>query len=179
MLLAEIELAGSPVRVMAADDGAQLAGDVLGVDVTRRRIGGAEHTVVQVLLDDDRPAFDRALYDAPVLVDVVGRDGELVGRELLDHDRFRRALRDERDAGVDERRGVLLLTDGALPERWVRLAFVPVPLVATAGASLRLRRTTVDDLVAGVEQATLDGVMTDAERSTVLTTIDQLHPQQG
>ena len=60
----------------------------------------------------------------------------------------------------------------------MRLAFVPVPLVATAGASLRLRRTTVDDLVAGVEQATLDGVMTDAERSTVLTTIDQLHPQQ-
>ncbi|MFN7149196.1 MAG: hypothetical protein ACK4V6_06920, partial [Microthrixaceae bacterium] len=128
-------------------------------------------------LDDDRPDFDPALYDAPLVVDVLGADAGMLASELADHDRFRRALRDERDQGRPQRRGVLLLTDGELPERWVRLAFLPLELAATGGATLALRRVAPEELVDGVERAHADGAIGDDERTAALTTIEHLHPR--
>ncbi|MFN7150362.1 MAG: hypothetical protein ACK4V6_12890, partial [Microthrixaceae bacterium] len=93
MRLATIELTGAPVRVMAGDAAGVLADGVLGVDVRGTSVDGAAHVVVQVLLDDDRPDFDPALYDAPLVVDVLGADAGMLASELADHDRFRRALR--------------------------------------------------------------------------------------
>ena len=118
---------------MAGEPGATLVPELVGIDVTRRAVDGVEHTVVQVLLDDDRPDFAPAFYDAPIVADVVHPDGSVVARELLDHDRFRRQLAAEREEGRSERRGVLLLDDGQVPEPWVRLAFLPVPLASDRG----------------------------------------------
>jgi hypothetical protein len=176
--LASIQLTGDPVRVMAGEPATVLADGVLGVDVRGTSVEGTPHVVVQVLLDDDRPDFDPDLYDAPVVVDVLGSDAVMLASELADHDAFRRALRDERDEGRPERRGVLLLTDGELPERWVRLAFLPLPLDSTDGATLVLRRAATDELVAGVERAYADGAIGDAERTAALTTIEHLHPRR-
>lgn len=174
--LATIELTGAPVRVMTGDSPGVLADGILGVDVRGTSVEGAPHVVVQVLLDDDRPDFDPALYDAPVVVDVLGGDAGMLASELADHDRFRRALRDERDQGRPQRRGVLLLTDGELPERWVRLAFLALPIAATSGATLVLRRAAPEELVDGVERAYADGAIGDDERAAALTTIEHLHP---
>ncbi len=73
-------------------------------------------------------------------------------------------------------RGVLVLTDGELPPPWVRLAFLPVALDTTAALTLVVRRTTVGNLIAGVERAYSAGELTDSERSTALTSIEQRHP---
>lgn len=175
MELARIALTGGPVRVERVNGSSTLSTDVLGIDVAERTIDGVDHTVVQVMLDDDRPGFDPALFDAPVLAEVTAPDGSLSARELLDHDRFRTALRDERNAGRSERRGVLLLTDGSLPPPWIRLCFLRMALTAGAGATLVLRRTTVEDLVAGVERSAAEGAITDNERVAALTAIEHLH----
>jgi hypothetical protein len=177
VLLARIDLTGAPLRVMAGEPGATLVPELIGVDVTRRAVDGVEHTVVQVLLDDDRPDFAPAFYDAPIVADVVHPDGSVVARELLDHDRFRRQLAAEREEGRSERRGVLLLDDGQVPEPWVRLAFLPVTLATTAGTTLQLQRTTVDELIEGIERAAADGAMSSAERTGALTAVEHLHPQ--
>jgi hypothetical protein len=176
--LASIELTGAPVRVMGGNGSAGLAAGVLGVDVRSTSVDGAERVVVQVLLDDDHPDFDRGLYDAPMVVDVLGADATMLASELADHDRFRRALRDEREQGRSERRGVLLLTDGELPAPWVRLAFLALSLASTRGATLVLRRASTEELVDGVERAYADGAITDAERSAARSTIEHLHPRQ-
>jgi hypothetical protein len=72
---------------------------------------------------------------------------------------------------------VLLLDDGQVPEPWVRLAFLPVTLATTAGTTLQLQRTTVDELVEGIERAAADGAMSSAERTGALTAVEHLHPQ--
>jgi hypothetical protein len=149
---------------------------LLGVDVRARRLDEQDHTVVQILLDDDRPDFDRSLLDAPVVAELSGPDGTIVAREPFDHDAFRRRLQDERTAGESVTRGILVLTDGELPPPWVRLAFLPVPLPATAGLVLRIARTTVTELVDGVDQAYARGEVTDQERQAVIVTITQRHP---
>ncbi len=175
MELLNIELTGAPVRVTFEHDPAVAPG-LLGVDVAAREIDGVDHTVVQVLLDDDAPGFDDSLLAAPVVVDLVAADGVVLARELLDHDQFRRQLRAERELGRSTLRGVLVLTDGALPPPWVRLAFLPVELSGTATTRLVLRRSTVPDLLAGVEAAHSAGELTDDGRRTAITSIEQRHP---
>lgn len=172
--LLRLELTGAPVRQMF-DDGSALPG-VLGVDVTAREIDGSAHTAVQLLLDDDVPGFDIALLDQPVVVDVVAADGSVVARELFDHDQFRRQLRAERDLGRSNLRGVLVLSGGSLPPPWVRLAFLQVDLGSTAGTRLVARRTSVADLLAGVEAAFAAGELTDDERRTAILSVEQRHP---
>ncbi len=122
-----------------------------------------------------RPSIARCwtLRSWPIVVDAAG---SLAARELLDHDRFRQELLAEREGGVEERRGVLVLTGGELPPPWIRLAFLPVALSATAGSSLVLARTTAEVLLAGVEAATAAGEMTDGERAAAIATIEHLHP---
>lgn len=181
MHLATVDLLGAPTQVMSGHDtpGARLSPDVAGVDVRPTLIEGAEHTVVQVLLDDDRPDFDPGLYEAPIVVELLDRSSEVVARELLDHDAFRRALHAERQQGESVRRGVLVLTGGELPARWVRLAFLPIPVASTAGTTLQLRRTSVAELVEGVERAAMAGSMTDGERNAASTAIEHLHPSDS
>lgn len=183
MLLASIPLTGRATRTMApraepadaAGEAAELADGILGVALDATTVDGTAHTVVQVMLDDDSDDFDRGLLDAPMVAEVVTPVGDVVARELLDHDAFRRALRDERERGESVRRGVLLLDAGALPEPWMRLAFLPVPIERTGGTTLQLRRSTVDELLDGVERALADGLMTDAEGVAARTTIEHLH----
>jgi hypothetical protein len=171
----QLELDGRPRRELT--DPRQLARTgLVGVDVAATTVDGAPRTVVQLLFDDDQPSFDRALLHAPIVAEVVGPDGEPLAREPFDHDAFRRQLRAEQDAGESTTRGVLLLTGGELPPPWVRLAFLPVPLERTGGARLVLRRTTVEELRAGVEQAHGAGAIDERERQGLLTVIDQLHP---
>lgn len=176
VVLARVDLTGEPLRHMADDAPAVLAHGVLGVDISAGSVDGTDHTVVQVMLDDDRPGFDHTLLDSPLLADIVGADSSLAARELLDHDRFRRELRAERDDGVEERRGVLVLTDGELPPPWIRLAFLPVALSATVGCSMVLTSATAEELLAGVDAATSAGEMTDGERAAAVATIEHLHP---
>jgi len=173
--LLRIDLAGEPVRVTFDGDGAVPPG-LLGVDVAATALDGEAHTTVQLLLDDDTPGFDDSLLDAPLVVDLVDGGGSVAARELMDHDRFRRQLRAERDLGRSNLRGVLVLTNGSLPPPWVRLAFLPVDLRSSAGNRLVLRRTTVPDLLAGVDAAYAAGELTDDERRTAVTSIEQRHP---
>ncbi len=174
--LARIDLTGAPLQLMAHDAPGVLADGLLGIDVSAGSVEGTVHTVVQVMLDDDRPGFDRTLLDGPLLADVIDAGGSLVARELLDHDRFRRELLAEREQGVEERRGVLVLTGGEPPPPWIRLAFLPVALPATARCSLVVARSTAEELLAGVEAATGAGEMTDDERAAAVATIGHLHP---
>jgi hypothetical protein len=170
----QLELDGRPRRELT--DARQLARTgLVGVDVAETQVDGAPRTVVQLLFDDDQPSFDRTLLDAPIVAEVVGADGAPLAREPFDHDAFRRQLRAEQEAGESTTRGVLLLTGGELPPAWVRLAFLPLPLERTAGTRLVLRRTTVEELRAGVEQAHAAGTVEDGERHALLTVIDQLH----
>lgn len=175
-----IELDGRPVRRLADDaDAAAAATGVIGADVAARDVSGDPRTVVQLLLDDDRPGFDASLLDGPLVAELVGPDGEVAAREPFDHDRFRRKLAAEHAAGESTTRGVLARVGGELPPPWVRLAFLPVELGSTAGSTLVVRRTTVDELEAAVEQAFEHGAVTDAERLAMLVSIDQLHPGVG
>ena len=182
MELLSVPLAGGPAQVMTQDLGA-LTGPhgVLGVDVASRTIDGHHWTVVQLLLDDDHPLFDRTLLDAPVVAEVRTHghaDGGPVALaiEPFDHDAFRRQLEAEHAAGESTTRGVLVRTGGELPPPFVRLAFLPIELAETAGADLLVRRTTVAELVAGVEAAYARGEITDDDRRALLITIEQRHP---
>lgn len=177
MELARIELSGRPVQTMAEDPSSPIGRHgLLGIDVRGRSIDGVEQTVVQILLDDDRPDFDRALLEAPLVAELRRPDGQVLAQEPFDHDRFRQRLLAEREAGESVARGVLVLTDGALPPPWVRLAFLPVHLAATAGAVLTLRRTTVLDLLAALDDAYARGEITDQERLAITISIEQRHP---
>jgi len=177
--LVRAALEGGPTQVMvdAAAHGEGRCG-VLGIDVAARTIDGRHWIVVQLLLDDDHPGFDRSLLDAPVVAEVRGRhgDGAVLAMEPFDHDAFRRQLQAERAAGDSQTRGVLVLTGGQLPPPYVRLAFLPLELAESAGADLVVRRTTVAELVAGVEHAFAHGEVTDDERRALLVGIEQRHP---
>ena len=177
MELASVDLSGTPTQVMAEDAGSPMGRHgVAGIDVRGRVIDGNDQTIVQVLLDDDRPGFDATLLDAPLVAELTGADGTSIAQEPFDHDRFRQRLRAERDAGESVARGVLVLTDGELPPPWVRLAFLPVAIDATAGSTLTVRRTTVTDLLAALDEAYARGEVTDQERLAITITIEQRHP---
>ena len=183
MELISVALAGGPEQVMVQEQGA-LAGPhgVLGVDVASRAIDDRQWTVVQLLLDDDHPLFDRSLLDAPLVAEVRthghGDSGGpvVLALEPFDHDAFRRQLAEEHESGDATTRGVLVRTSGQLPPPYVRLAFLPIELAETAGADLVVRRTTVAELVAGVEAAFATGEVTDDERRGLLSAIEQRHP---
>ncbi len=177
MQLASLSLTGGPTRIMVSDEPA-LTGPhgVVGVDVAARTIDGRAWTVVQLLLDDGHPLFDRSLLNAPVVAEVVDVDGVVVAVEPFDHDRFRRRLHQERLDETSTTRGVLVLTDGQLPPPYVRLAFVAMDQETTAGGRLVIRRTTTAELVAGAEAAYAAGEITDDECRALLTTIEQRHP---
>lgn len=177
MELTRIELSGRPVQTMAEDASSPMGRQgLLGVDVRGRTIDGADQTVVQILLDDDWPDFDRTLLDSPLVAELRTADGRVLAQEPFDHDAFRQRLLAEREAGESVARGVLVLTDGALPPPWVRLAFLPVTIESTAGATLTLRRTTVLKLLAALDDAYGRGEITDQERLAITMTIEQRHP---
>lgn len=177
MDLAQLDLTGRPAQVLAEDDRSPMGRHgVLGIDVTGRTLDGEDHTVVQVLLDDDRPGFDPTLLHGPMVAEVRRPDGTVLAQEPFDHDRFRRQLQDERRAGTSLTRGILVLTDGELPPPWVRLAFLPIEVTATAGSVLTVRRTTVVELLEAVDRAYARGEITDQERQALVVTIDQRHP---
>ncbi len=180
MELLSTDLDGRPVQVLTADQPA-ITGPhgIIGIDVASRPIDERSWTVVQLLLDDDHPLFDRSLLDAPIVAEVTAGDGAVLALEAFDHDAFRRRLQAERDAGERTTRGVLVLTGGQLPPPYVRLAFLPVELSATSGASLVVRRTTVAELVAGIEQAYAAGEITDDDRRALLIGVEQRHPTPG
>ena len=176
--LCRVELSGRPGQVTfdGSDEG---AGGLLGVDVAAREIDGSRFTVVQVLFDDDLPGFDPELLDGPLVAELldVGATGDsTLAREPFDNDRFRQRLLRERRAGESTLRGVLVLTEGELPPRWIRLAFLPVELGAAAGTALVVRRTTVLELVDGADQAMIAGAIGEDEHRSMLISIEQRYP---
>ena len=176
MDLLRLELIGGPGRIETSVGSPAWERGVLGVDVTGLAVEGEDHTVVQVLFDDDAPAFDRSLLDAPLVAELRTPAGDVVVRDLFDHDRFRRALQADQEAGGRELRGVLVLTGGELPPPYVRLAFLPVGVDGTAGTTLAVVRTDVADLVAAVDGALAVGEISEAEHRALHTTIEQRHP---
>lgn len=98
---------------------------------------------------------------------------QVVATALFDHYEFRRKLHEEREAGVDETHGILVLDGGDLPDRYVRFAFVPFSVRLTAGMDLRVYRTTVEDLTAKVEDAFAQGRINEADRRNMLVSIEQ------
>ena len=176
MDLLRLELIGGPGRVETSIGSPAWERGVLGVDVTGLAVEGVDHTVVQVLFDDDAPAFDRELLDAPLVAELRQPSGDVVVRDLFDHDRFRRDLRADQEAGRDELRGVLVLTGGQLPPPYVRLAFLPVAVEATAGTTLAVVRTDVPELFVAVDDALEREEIDEDEHRALLTTIEQRHP---
>ncbi|MCB0971359.1 MAG: hypothetical protein KDA97_07565 [Acidimicrobiales bacterium] len=180
--LISLELAGGPAQVLAAAIDRPTAAGLVGVDVAAATIDGHATTVVQLLLDDDHPGFDATLLDAPLVAELRthghGPDASpvVLALEPLDHDAFRRRLAQEQADGASTTRGVLVRTGGQLPPPHVRLAFLPLEIAATAGTCLTVRRTTVAELVAGIEAAFARGEVTDDERRAVLVGIEQRHP---
>ena len=176
MDLLRLELIGGPGRVETAVGSPAWERGVLGVDVSALAVEGVDHTVVQVLFDDDAPAFDRDLLDAPLVAELRRPSGEVVVRDLFDHDRFRQALRADQESGGHELRGVLVLTGGELPPPYVRLAFLPLDVGGTAGTTLAVVRTDLPDLVMAVDDALEREEIDDAEHQALLTSIEQRHP---
>lgn len=176
MDLLRLELIGGPGRVETAVGSPAWDRGVLGVDVSSLSVEGVDHTAVQVLFDDDAPAFDRALLDAPLVAELRTPSGDVVVRDLFDHDRFRHALRTDQESGRSELRGVLVITAGELPPPYVRLAFLPVDVGGTAGTTLAVVRTDVPDLVMAVDDALEREEIDETEHGALLTTIEQRHP---
>lgn len=174
--LLRLELIGAPGRVETAPGSPAWERGVLGVDVSATVVDGAPHTVAQVLFDDDAPGFERDLLDQPLVAELRTPSGDVVVRDLFDHDRFRRALLDEQHAGESNLRGVLVLTGGELPPHYVRLAFLPVPVDGTAGTTLAVVRTDVPELHTAVEDALERGEISEVEHQALLTSIEQRHP---
>lgn len=149
---------------------------VLGVALSPKDIDGAEHTVVQVMLDDDRPGFDRGLLDDPMLAEVRTPGGDVVTRDLFDHDDFRRRLHTEKETGGDDLRGVLLLTGGELPPAYLRLAFLGLPVADTEDCDVVVSRQDRDGLLEAVDAGAEHGTLTEAEHRNLRTMIEQRHP---
>ena len=74
MELISADLDGGPTQVLTAEQPA-ITGPhgVIGIDVAARSIDGHHWTVVQLLLDDDHPLFDRWLLYSPIFADSLGR----------------------------------------------------------------------------------------------------------
>lgn len=177
MELLKVELSGGPTQAETATGSDPYDAGVLGVAVHPKEIDGLEHTVVQLMFDDDRDGFDPSLIGCPLVAEVRSETGDLVARELFDHDAFRRRLHAEQQAEGDELRGVLVLSEGELPPSYLRLAFLPVPLAATAGQQLRVVRSGRDELIEGVEAGFADGSLTDRQRRHLIVAIEQRHPE--
>lgn len=176
MELIRIALGGRPSQMQTAPGDPSYEAGVLGVALSPKTIDGDEHTVVQLMLDDDRPGFDRTLLDCPLVAEIRTPAGDVVTRELFDHDVFRQRLHDERAVGGDELRGVLLLTDGQLPPAYLRLAFLTVPVADTDGCLLAVVRSDRDDLVAAIDAGHAAGALADSEFRSLSTMIEQRHP---
>jgi len=200
MALLRLALSGSSHRFHSdATSGVVEKVGILGVDISPRTVGDSHFTVVQVLLDDERPDGDRSLLSCPLVAEVtrppaggildtvaaatleeseprLPSDPDVVASALFDHDAFRRKLKAETDAGESITRGVLVLDNGELPEPWARFAFVPIPLRVTAGLELRIYRSSVEELNSGVETAFAAGRVNEDERRNLLMSIDQHHP---
>lgn len=175
MELIQIALGGQPSQMQTAPGDPSFEAGLLGVALSPKDIDGTAHTVVQAMFDDDRPGFDRSLLDCPLMAEVRTPAGDVVTRELFDHDEFRRALHAERADGGNELRGVLLLTGGELPPAYLRLAFLDIPVEETAGCSLVLVRSDRDDLVEAIDAGRADGSLRDEEHRSLTTMIDQRH----
>lgn len=176
MHLISIALDGRPTQSQTAPGDTPYEAGVLGVAVHPKTIDGEAHVVVQVMLDDDRPGFDRSLLDCPLVAEVRTPAGDVITRELFDHDAFRRALDRERHAGGDDLHGVLLRTGGELPPAYLRLGFLALPLADTAGCSLVVSRFGRDELVEAVDAGRADGSLAAVEHRSLTTMIDQRHP---
>ncbi len=176
MDLLRLELIGGPGRVETAPGSPASARGVLGVDVTDITVEGEEHTAVQVLFDDDVPGFEASLLDGPLVAELRNPAGDVIVRDLFDHDRFRRELLAEQQAGESERRGVLVLTGGELPPHYVRLAFLPMALADTVGTTLAVVPTDVAALRSAVDDALGLGEVDEAEHRALLVSIEQRHP---
>lgn len=179
--LLRIHLTGAPLRFHADVTGGVVEEvGILGVDVSPREIAGVQYSVVQLILDDERRDDEGSLLDSPLVADVVPPDADEsaapMARALFDHDEFRTKLRREHEAGESETRGILILNEGELPPEWIRMAFLQIPLRVTAGLDLVVHRTTVRELVDGVETSFAKGEATDAERRNMLVSIEQHHP---
>jgi hypothetical protein len=174
--LLRLELIGAPGRVETAPGSPAAERGIVGVDVRGMSIDGTAHTVVQVLFDDDVPGFERALLDQPLVAELRTPGGDVVVRDLFDHDRFRRDLHAEQQAGEANLRGVLVLPGGELPPHYIRLAFLPVPVDGTAGTTLAVVRTDVPELVMAVDDALEREEVSEAEHRALLTAIEQRHP---
>lgn len=176
MDLLRLELIGGPGRVQTAPGSAAAERGVVGVDVSALSVEGDPHTVVQLLLDDDTPGFDRSLLDAPMLAELHNASGDVAIRELFDHHQFRERLLAEQQAGGNELRGVLVLPGGELPPPYVRLAFLPVPIDKTAGATLAIVRTDAEALVRAVDDALAQRKIDRIEHRSMKTAVEQRHP---
>ena len=177
MELLRVELSGVAAQAETAPGSEPYDLGVLGVAVHPKEIDGLEHTVVQMMFADDRSDFDPSLLECPLVAEVRTPAGDLIARELFDHDAFRRRLHAERQADGDELRGVLVLSDGELPPPYLRLSFLPVPLAATAHTTLSVVRSARNDLIDGVEAGFADGSLTDRQRRDLIVAIEQRHPR--
>ncbi len=184
MELISLALSGGPAQIMVSDQSAVTGPHgVLGVDVASRTIDGHHWTVVQLLLDDDHPLFDRELLDAPVVAEVrTHGHADCGGPVALPR---ARALRPRRlPPPAPGRTGRRRVHDPGRPRpyRWRAAAALRAPRVPPdrAGPDRRsdliVRRTTVAELVAGVEAAYAKGDITDDDRRALLITIEQRHP---
>jgi hypothetical protein len=176
MELLRVETMGRPAQVQTPPGSPAFERGVLGAALSPKVIDGREHTVVQVMLDDDRPGFDRSLLDCPMVAEIQTPAGDVVTRELFDHDAFRRELHAEKAAGGDELRGVLLLSGGELPPTYLRLAFLDVPVGDIDGCDLVVVRSDRDDLIAAIDAGLADGSLSEREHRGLRTTIEQRHP---
>lgn len=167
---------------------------ILGVDISAKAVEGSNYTVVQLLVDDERPDGDTSILSCPLVAEITRpsvstpssgetsadqRAGDVVASALFDHVQFREKLRQEREAGENTTRGILVLDGGELPPRWARLAFVPIPLRLTAGLDLRIHRTNVEELNSEIESAFAAGRINEMERANLLVSIDQHHPSSS
>lgn len=177
MELLKVELSGQAAQAETATGSGPYDLGLLGLAVHPKEIDGLDHTVVQLMFDDDRDGFDPSLIECPLVAEVRSETGDLVARELFDHDGFRRRLRADRQTEGDELRGVLVLTDGELPPPYLRLAFLPVPLAATAGHTLSVVRSARGELIDGIEAGFADGSLTDRQRRHLIVAIEQRHPE--
>jgi hypothetical protein len=176
MDLLRLELIGGPGRVETAPGSPAADRGVLGVDVSALSVEGDPHVVVQLLLDDDAPGFDRSLLDAPLLAELRNATGDVAIRDLFDHHEFRQRLHAEQQAGGNELRGVLVLPGGELPPPYVRIAFLQVPIEKTAGATLAIVRTEADALVRAVDEALGQRKIDRIEHRSMKLAVEQRHP---
>ena len=176
MELLRIRSGGRPSQMQTVPGSAEFERGVLGAALSPKEIDGDQHTVVQLLLDDDQPGFDVSLLDCPLVAEIRTPAGDVVTRELFDHDRFRHELLDDRQSGGSDLRGVLLLTDGQLPPRYIRLAFLGSPIADTDGCELVIVRTERDELLAAIDAGLESGSLSEQEHRGLRTTIEQRHP---